>query len=504
MAHSSLRHIVFVCGPVMTHIRPSLHFCAHLASKFPGVFISIYTPGPLAAQSDDYLSTYHKAVHPRLRIVPSVVDVPLVGPIDIVLSMERSFGPWISNLVAASSLDCNGYAVEPPSYIIEDHISGGIALAHKDKHRLPIASWWVANAISFISHFSGAGGRLANALLKSMRSQKVGSKKSPDEMLAEETTDRLVCMPGIPPHYEREQVTQLVGDMILTLCELRERWNKMLEQTDMVVLTGEPVAVEACIDAFDRPIKPFDVGLAADLPASVNPTLDPHTSDPVLSFMNRAHGDLGPESVVYIAFGSLWFPPPESALYLKTLIQEIIARGLRFVFSVKPEYASIAGMDEEYMDKLTKSGQGMFPSWVKQLEVLEHPALHYFVSHGGWNSSTEAIVRGVPMIFWPIYADQPVNALHITKQHDCGFELLQVRTGLAKTTAYGPNGDSAIVGSEEAAREEIRNVLEMTQGVRGKQQRQNVRTLGKVARESIAPGGSGDVALERFGKGIGL
>ncbi|QRV81798.1 glycosyltransferase family 1 protein [Ceratobasidium sp. AG-Ba] len=479
MAHSSLRHIVFVCGPGMTHIRPGLHFCARLASKFPEVFISIYTPGPLAAQSDDYLCTHHKAVHPRLRIVPSVVDVPLVGPIDILFSMERSFGPWISNLVAASSFDCNGYVVESPSYIIEDHINGGIALAHKDKHRLPIASWWVANAISFLSHFGneqyGAGGRLGDALLKSMRSQEPGSKKSPDEMLAEEVTNRLVCMPGVPPHYEHEQVTQL-----------------------------EPVAVEACIDAFDRPIKPFDVGLAADLPASVNPTLDPHTSDPVLSFMNRAHDDLGPKSVVYIAFGSLWFPPPESALYLKTLIQEIIARGLRFVFSVKPEYASIAGMDAEYMDKLTKNGQGMFPSWVKQLEVLEHPALHYFVSHGGWNSSTEAIVRGVPMIFWPISADQPVNALHIAKQHDCGFELLQVRTGVAKTTAYGPNGDLAIVGSEEAVREEICNVLEMTQGVRGKQQRQNVRALGKVARESIAPGGSGDVALERFAKEIGL
>ncbi|QRV96219.1 glycosyltransferase family 1 protein [Ceratobasidium sp. AG-Ba] len=463
MAHSSLRHIVFVCGLGMTHVRPSLHFCARLASKFPDVFISIYTPGPLAAQSDDYLSTYHKAVHPRLRIVPSVVDVPLVSPIDILFSMERSFGPWISNLVAASSFDCNGYAVEPPSYIIEDHINGGIALAHKDKHRLPIASWWVANAISFLSHFGneqyGAGGRLGDALIKSMRSQEPGSKKSPDEMLAEEMTNRLVCMPGVPPHYEHEQVTQLVGDMLPIMCQLRERWNKILEHTDMIVFTGvyemEPVAVEACIDAFDRPIKPFDVGLAADLPASVKPTLDPHTSDPVLSFMNRAHDDLGPRSVVYIAFGSLWFPPPESALYLKTLIQEIVARGLRFVFSVKREYASIAGMDEGYMDKLTKSGQGMFPSWVKQLEVLEHPALHYFVSHGGWNSSTEAIVRGVPMVFWPITADQPVNALHIAKQHDCGFELLQVRTGLAKTTAYGPNGDLVIVGSEEAVREEI-------------------------------------------------
>ncbi|KAG8703364.1 hypothetical protein FRC08_002916 [Ceratobasidium sp. 394] len=53
---------------------------------------------------------------------------------------------------------------------------------------------------------------------------------------------------------------------------------------------------------------------------------------------------------------------------------------------------------------MTKDGNVIFPAFTNQLKVLEHPAIHYFLSHGGWNSTTEAIVRDVPMIFWPIAA----------------------------------------------------------------------------------------------------
>jgi hypothetical protein len=81
------------------------------------------------------------------------------------------------------------------------------------------------------------------------------------------------------------------------------------------------------------------------------------------------------------------------------------------------------------MDGHVQAGNAIFPEWTNQTAVLEHPvsssdffvsfvvsyippllsrraispqAIHYFLSHGGWNSSTEAIVRGVPMIFWPM------------------------------------------------------------------------------------------------------
>ncbi|KAG9105440.1 hypothetical protein FRC07_009279, partial [Ceratobasidium sp. 392] len=140
MTQSSLKHIVFVAAPGMTHIRPSLHFCARLAAKFPNLFISVYTPGSLASQADKYLSTYQKDLLERVKVVPSVVDIPLENPLDIIFSMERSFGPWISGLLANSSIMLDGLVVDAPTYIIEDHINGGIALANEKHHRLPVIS----------------------------------------------------------------------------------------------------------------------------------------------------------------------------------------------------------------------------------------------------------------------------------------------------------------------------------------------------------------------------
>jgi hypothetical protein len=79
-----------------------------------------------------------------------------------------------------------------------------------------------------------------------------------------------------------------------------------------------------------------------------------------------------------------------------------------------------------------------------------------------------------------------------------------VRTGLARNAAYRENGDIPVIGSDEAVKEEIRKVLGMTQGRRGDQQRLNTNALGQVIRDSLEQGGSGDRALDKFGKTMGL
>jgi hypothetical protein len=84
-------------------------------------------------------------------ITPSIVEASTIEtPMEIVLSMERSFGPWIAGQLAKSSSEISGQIVGPPTYIIEDHVNGGIALANKDFHRLPVASCWVTSVASFL------------------------------------------------------------------------------------------------------------------------------------------------------------------------------------------------------------------------------------------------------------------------------------------------------------------------------------------------------------------
>lgn len=103
-----------------------------------------------------------------------------------------------------------------------------------------------------------------------------------------------------------------------------------------------------------------------------------------------------------------------------------------------------------------------------------------------------------------LQGDQPTNVLQIASQLDCGFELLQIRTGPARSTAYQHDSDIVISGTDEAVRSEIRKVLDMTKGGRGDQQRRNTKALGKVILKSLVKGGSADVDLGRFGELLGL
>lgn len=56
-------------------------------------------------------------------------------------------------------------------------------------------------------------------------------------------------------------------------------------------------------------------------------------------------------------------------------------------------------------------GLGMVvTNWAPQIEALGHAAVGGFMSHCGWNSTLESVMSGVPMIAWPLYAEQHMNA----------------------------------------------------------------------------------------------
>ncbi|CCO33750.1 hypothetical protein BN14_07836 [Rhizoctonia solani AG-1 IB] len=509
MVNLPLKHIVFVPGPPWGHLRPGMKTALRLVEKFQDLFISLFVYDTELNKAIKYLNAQPSAYTKRIRIVTeSSNGGPAVSSSDMmemIKSLEAAFSSWITKEVQqASIVQVDARPVNAPSLIIEDLFTAGVTLASKAVHKLPVVGWWLMPAASLVVYLKLLNFGQEQTISESLPLSGAQSKHSltdANRIDSQETLDRMVSVPGIPPYYEWEFATQDVPDMQPLIAFLSPRLVNMIKHLETVfcctTFEMEPIVAAALLGSFGKPMKTFFVGPSVDL---IPPHL-PNPSSPVTQFLDRAYTDNGAHSVIYISFGTLFFPLPSSTSHLMAALDEIPKAGLRFVFALSSANATL---DKSWMDGHVQAGNAIFPEWTNQTAVLEHPAIHYFLSHGGWNSSTEAIVRGVPMIFWPMAADQPMNSIQIATVHDCGFELLQVRTGPAKSTAYRNGTEVEIVGTEDAVRDEMKRILKMSKGLRGKHQRMNVRMLGQVVVDSLGPGGSGDIALGNLGQAIGL
>ncbi|KAI5080135.1 hypothetical protein GOP47_0005614 [Adiantum capillus-veneris] len=119
-------------------------------------------------------------------------------------------------------------------------------------------------------------------------------------------------------------------------------------------------------------------------------------------------------SVLYIAFGTI-------ACLSEAQTQEL-AMGLeaskeRFLWVMRiPDQQQKAG--EERITRLLRSGfeertagRGMV-LWelAPQRRILAHRAIAGFLTHCGWNSTLEALCKGVPMLCCPMFGDQGMNS----------------------------------------------------------------------------------------------
>ncbi|KAI9554594.1 hypothetical protein GHT06_019867 [Daphnia sinensis] len=59
-------------------------------------------------------------------------------------------------------------------------------------------------------------------------------------------------------------------------------------------------------------------------------------------------------------------------------------------------------------------------SWLPQADLLGHPKMRLFITHGGLISIQEAVYHNVPLIILPVLVDQPINA---KKAQDDGYAI---------------------------------------------------------------------------------
>lgn len=95
--------------------------------------------------------------------------------------------------------------------------------------------------------------------------------------------------------------------------------------------------------------------------------------------------------------------------------------------------------------------------WAPQQYTLSHPATGWFLSHCGLNSVQESLASGIPLICWPLFADQPLLSIMVSQVLNCGFELSEVRQGFG--LKYRQSTGMTPTGTLEAVAEEAREVL---------------------------------------------
>ena len=127
-----------------------------------------------------------------------------------------------------------------------------------------------------------------------------------------------------------------------------------------------------------------------------------------------------PRSVLYVSFGSL-------ALLSHHQIEEIAlgleATGYPFLWVTRPNliHGQSPSFNVDFLERV--KDLAYFVDWAPQLDVLSHTSVGGFFTHGGWNSTLEAITAGVPMLGWPYFSDQPMDCKCIEQGWKVGLRL---------------------------------------------------------------------------------
>ncbi|KAK4284558.1 hypothetical protein QN277_001375 [Acacia crassicarpa] len=191
-----------------------------------------------------------------------------------------------------------------------------------------------------------------------------------------------------------------------------------------------------------------------------------------------------PDSVLYICFGSRSdFTEPQ----LKEIAMGLEASGQNFIWVVrerkknKEEQGGDIDQDQGWLPEgfeKRMEGKGLIiRGWAPQMLILDHESIGGFVTHCGWNSTLEGVTAGVPMVTWPVSAEQFYNEKLVTQVLRIG-----VPVGVKKWVP--------VVGDYIEKEAIVKAVKEIMEGEEAEEMRKRTKKLASIAREAVEEGGS--------------
>ena len=235
----------------------------------------------------------------------------------------------------------------------------------------------------------------------------------------------------------------------------------------------EPTTIKALGEAKKVPVYPIG--------PLVRPIEKPVLGNQVINWLDKQPK----ESVIYVSFGSGGTLSAQQVLELACGLE---LSQQRFLWVARPptendtsgSFFTVGNGSDGTLDYLpdgflarTQDKGLVVPMWASQVEVLSHPSVGGFLTHCGWNSTMESIINGVPMIAWPLYSEQKMNAAMLTEEIGASIRAKAVES-------------DGLVGREEI-KSMVRRILVDSEG---QNIRARIKELKNSAAKALTEGGS--------------
>ncbi|CAN8247465.1 unnamed protein product [Cochlearia groenlandica] len=447
------RHVVAMSWPGRGHINPMMNLCKRLVRRYTNLTVTFVV-------TEEWLgfigSDPNKPDRIRFATLPNLIPSELVRAndfiafVDAVLTkLEEPFEKLLDSLDSPA----------PTAIIADTYVLWAVRVG--ERRNIPVVSLWTMSA-TILSYFLHADLLISHghALFDSSESK------------------------------EEDIVDYIPGFSQTKLCDLPSLFdsNGYTQVFERSKLCFEELPKAKCLlftTAYELEHKVIDF-LASKLNIPV------YATGPLIPFEELVVGndvseldyihwlDKQPESsVLYISQGSFL---SVSETQMEEIVVGVKESGVRFLW--------VARGGESKMKEALKGSSGVVVSWCDQLRVLSHEAIGGFWTHCGFNSTLEGMYSGVPMLAFPLFWDQILNAKMIVDDWRVGIRIEKTKEKKA----------DLLIRRDEIS-EVVKRFMDR-ESEEGKVLRERVCEISEIIRRAVKDKGSSDVNIDAFIKDI--
>ncbi|KAF8572743.1 glycosyltransferase family 1 protein [Ramaria rubella] len=516
-------HILLVCAPGWGHLRPLCALAPKIVKERSDVAITFIVVGGFGQRVEREINRDFSGSTSDINLKENIRVVNLGGegvePSKLSPFLSKNFPAYYKQLLSSEPIQCLSSgktfaAIREPTVVVIDFFLLDILRATRSESgtRVPIYAWQSTYSSAVLrimgpEQLGGMGDVAAKA--RAQADATGGDVKAIASQLYRPNEGKLVTVSGIPAMYDYEFSPQAwqfhatsfnvqAGEDALKDFLFGNAY-KFAQECDGFLAVSSTVYEPESLDGMRSwlsetnrsiyaigPLTPPDSlsesSKKLEMEASVN-------GDEFQVFLDKQLKMYGDKSIIYISFGTFWWPKNE---YVWVFVDVLLQLGIPFILSHPTARALIP---PEITERIKESGLGLLSTWSPQQTILNHLATGWILTHCGQNSMTEALTQGIPMIAWPLSADQPINAAYLTLTLDVAFEMFEVRTGYGlKPLRRGVTP----AGTIEAVENEARDIILRLRGPEGVRKRKNAELLRDKLRGEWAEGGDARKNLQRF------